>query len=307
MTRIVVAGENLIDLIVRADGVITPIAGGGPYNTARAIGRLGGDVAYLGRISRDRFGRDIRARLVADGVSPALIVDTDDPTTLALAELDASGAASYHFYVDGTAAAGLTPADVASAIGPDTQAIHAGTLGLVLEPMADATVALVDAAPDHVLVMVDPNVRPSIIRDAARYRGHLGAALARADVVKISTEDAAWLSPAQDPRAYAAELVASGVRVVLLTAGGDGVAVVTPSGIAEVAVPRVAVVDTVGAGDSFGGGFLVSWLDRGLGRADLGDHAAILACVERAVRVAAITCTRAGAEPPTTAELDAAP
>jgi fructokinase len=303
MTRIIVAGENLIDLIVRADGTITPIAGGGPYNTARTIGRLGGDVAYLGRISRDRFGRDIRSRLLADGVSPALIVDTDDPTTLALAELDASGAASYHFYVDGTAAAGLAPADVAGAIATDTQAIHAGTLGLVLEPMAQATVALVAAAPADVLVMVDPNVRPSIIRDAARYRGHLDAVLARADVVKISTEDAGWLAPDLPSRAYAARLVESGARVVLLTDGGEGVAVVTPDGITEVPVPSVDVVDTVGAGDSFGGGFLVSWLDRGLGRDDLGDRDAVLGCVERAIRVAAITCTRAGAEPPTRADL----
>lgn len=303
MTRIVVAGENLIDLIVRADGTITPVAGGGPYNTARTIGRLGGDVAYLGRISRDRFGRDIRSRLVADGVSPALIVETHDPTTLALAELDAAGAASYHFYVDGTAAAGLEPADVAGAIDADTQAVHAGTLGLVLEPMAQATVALVADAPPGVLVMVDPNVRPSIIRDAARYRGHLDATLGRADVVKISAEDAAWLAPAQTPRAYAADLVARGARVVLLTDGGEGVAVVTRDGATEVPVPRVAVVDTVGAGDSFGGGFLVSWLDRGLGRADLGDRDAVLACVERAIRVAAITCTRAGAEPPTRADL----
>lgn len=304
MTRVVVAGENLIDLIVRADGTITPVAGGGPYNTARTIGRLGGDVAYLGRISRDRFGRGIRAALIADGVSPALVVDTDDPTTLALAELDASGAASYHFYVDGTAAAGLTPEDVAGAIAADTQAIHAGTLGLVLEPMAQATVALVAAAPERILVMVDPNVRPSIIRDADRYRGHLDAALARADVVKVSVEDAAWLSPAQDPRAYAADLVARGARVVLLTAGGDGVAVVTPGDVTEVPVPRVEVVDTVGAGDSFGGGFLISWLDRGLGRTDLDDRSAVLACVERAVRVAAITCTRAGAEPPTKTDLE---
>ena len=303
MTRIVVVGENLIDLIVRADGTITPVAGGGPYNTARTIGRLGGEVAYLGRISRDRFGRDIRSRLVADGVSPALVVDTDDPTTLALAELDASGAASYHFYVEGTAASSLEPADVAGAIAADTQAIHAGTLGLVLEPMAQATVALVGAAPSGVLVMVDPNVRPSIIRDADRYRRHLDAALARADVVKISSEDATWLAPSTEPRGYAADLAARGARVVLLTDGGQGVAVVTRDGATEVPVPRVAVVDTVGAGDAFGGGFLVSWLDRGLGRDDLGEGDAVLACVERAIRVAAITCTRAGAEPPTKADL----
>jgi fructokinase len=306
MSAIVVAGENVIDLIVRMDGSVTPVAGGGPYNTARTIGRLGGDVAYLGRVSRDRFGRGIRAALTADGVDTALVVDTDDPTTLALAELDAGGAASYRFYVEGTAAAGLRDAHVADAIGSDTRAIHAGTLGLVLTPMADAVLRLVAGAPERVLVMVDPNVRPSIIRDASAYRARLAAVFRRADVVKVSTEDAAWLEPGAAPRTWATALLAAGPRAVLLTAGADAVSLVTADGITDLPVPPVAVVDTVGAGDAFGGGFLASWLDRGLGRADLGDRDALVACVARAIRVAALTCARAGAEPPTRDELDAA-
>ncbi len=306
MSRMVVAGESLIDLIVRGTGEIIPVAGGGPFNTARTIGRLGGHVAWLGRLSRDRFGRDMRDRLERDGVSPALIADTDDPTTLALAELDASGAARYRFYVDGTSAPGLSVADTAGALAPDTEALHVGTLGLVLTPMADALAALVASASAQVLVMVDPNCRPSIIRDEPGYRTRLDAVLGRADVVKVSTDDIDWLAPGVDHRAWASSLVALGVRVVLLTAGGGGVAVVTRDGIAEVRVPPVDVVDTVGAGDAFGGGFLASWLDRGLGRVDLDDRGAVVGCVERAVRVAALTCQRAGAEPPTRAELDAA-
>ena len=306
MSRIVVGGESLIDLIVRGDGRITPVAGGGPFNTARTIGRLGGDVAFLGRLSRDRFGRGMRDRLAQDGVGASLIVDTDDPTTLALAELDESGAAAYRFYVDGTSAPGLTVADTAAAVMDDTQALHVGTLGLVLTPMADALAGLVAAAPDRLLVMVDPNCRPSIIRDEPGYRARLERVLARADVVKVSTDDVEWLAPGTDHRAWATDLVSRGPRVVLLTAGGGGVAIVTPDGIADIPVPRVEVVDTVGAGDAFGGGFLVSWLERGLGRGDLGDHVAIVACVERAVKVAALTCQRAGAEPPTRSELDAA-
>lgn len=306
MSRIVVGGESLIDLIVRGDGAITPVAGGGPFNTARTIGRLGGDVAWLGRLSRDRFGRGMRDRLEHDGVSATLIVDTDDPTTLALAELDDSGAAAYRFYVDGTSAPGLTAADTDGAIGTDTQALHVGTLGLVLTPMADALAALVASAPDRVLVMVDPNCRPSIIRDETGYRARLQRVLTRADVVKVSTDDVDWLAPGEDHRTWALALVARGPRAVLLTAGSGGVAVVTPRGVADVAVPPVDVVDTVGAGDAFGGGFLHTWLARGLRRTDLHDRDAVVACVERAVRVAALTCGRAGAEPPTRAELDAA-
>ncbi len=305
MSRVVVAGENLVDRIVRADGTTVHAVGGGPFNTARTIARLGGDVAYLGRVSRDRDGRAIRAALEADGVDCSLVVGTDDPTTLAIAELGEDGSASYRFSVDGTAAAGLTPDDVGDAVGPTTRALHVGTLGLVLEPMAGALAGLVAEAPDGVLVMVDPNVRPSAIRDAARYRAVLAGILARADVVKISSEDARWLDPGREPADTAAALVAGGVRVVLLTAGGAAVVAVTRMRPIEVAVPRVSVVDTVGAGDAFGGGFLASWLDRGLGRADLDDDGAVIACVERAVRVAGLTCTRPGADPPWTAEVDA--
>jgi len=306
MSRVVVAGEALIDLIVSGAGGITPVAGGGPFNTARTIGRLGGDVAWLGRLSRDRFGRGMRDRLVQDSVSPALIVDTDDPTTLALAELDASGAATYRFYVDGTSAPGLSVGDTLGALAADTEALHVGTLGLVLPPMADALEALVAAAGAQVLVMVDPNCRPSIIHDAPAHRARLDVVLERADVVKVSTDDVDWLAPGVDHRAWASALAARGPRLVLLTAGSGGVAVVGRDGITDVPVPRVDVVDTVGAGDAFGGGFLASWLERGLGRAHLDDRAAVIACAERAVRVAALTCGRAGAEPPTRAELDAA-
>ena len=114
MSRIVVAGEALIDLIVAADGRLSAIPGGGPYNTARTIARLGGDVAFLGRLSSDRFGRTLRAALAADGVRLDLVSATDDPTTLAVAELDAHGTASYRFYVDGTSAPGLSQGDAAT-------------------------------------------------------------------------------------------------------------------------------------------------------------------------------------------------
>ena len=97
MATIVVAGEALIDLIVASDGRISAIPGGGPYNTARTIARLGGDVAFVGRLSSDRFGRTLRAALTADGVRLDLVSATDDPTTLAVAELDSHGTASYRF------------------------------------------------------------------------------------------------------------------------------------------------------------------------------------------------------------------
>ena len=132
---IVVAGEALIDLIVRRDGGMTANPGGGPYNTARTIARLGQPVTFLGRISSDRFGRDLRANLVRDGVAGDGVIATDDPTTLAVVELDEHGVAGYHFYVEGTSAAGLTDTDAAAVMAAASTALHVGTLGLVLEPI----------------------------------------------------------------------------------------------------------------------------------------------------------------------------
>ena len=192
---IVVAGEALIDLIVAADGAITAIPGGGPYNTARTIARLDGDVAYLGRISTDSFGRTLRAGLEADGVRLDLVVPTDAPTTLAVAELDATGTASYQFYVDGTSVPDLREPHVALAAAAPPVALHVGTLGLVLEPIGTSLERLVTAMPDSTLVMLDPNSRPSATRDPAAFRARIDRLATRADVVKVSDDDLAFMAP----------------------------------------------------------------------------------------------------------------
>ncbi|HEX5828922.1 MAG TPA: PfkB family carbohydrate kinase, partial [Candidatus Limnocylindrales bacterium] len=151
---IVVAGEALVDLIVRADGSLVAVPGGGPYNAARAVGRLGVPVAWLGGLSSDRFGRQLEVGLVEDGVSLALVQRTDAPTTLALAELDAGGAATYRFYTQGTSAPLVLPGPLHRGLPAGTRAVHAGTLGLVLDPMATTLEALVAALPEDVLVLV---------------------------------------------------------------------------------------------------------------------------------------------------------
>src|SRR3954469_8099114 len=133
---IIVAGESLVDLLVRPDGRVDAVPGGGPYNTARALGRLGVPVAFVGRLSNDAFGRMLRERLVADRVDIRWAPATDDPTLLAVAELDAAGAATYRFHTFGTAAAGLVATDLPEPLPADLTALHVGTLGLVLEPLA---------------------------------------------------------------------------------------------------------------------------------------------------------------------------
>ena len=302
---IVVGGEALIDLVVHADGRMAAIPGGGPFNTARTIGRLGLRVSFVGGLSTDRFGQRLVARLGDDGVDASLAVRTDDPTTLAVAELDSAGVASYRFYLAGTSADALGPDDLPDLAGSIVTAIHVGTLGLVIEPLADAMEALVAQAADDAVVMLDPNCRPTATADRDAYLARVDRLLLRSDVVKVSTEDLAFLRPDLDPAAAVERLLDAGPRVVLWTDGGAGARIVTGRGTTMVAAPRVAVVDTVGAGDAFGGGFLAAWVGSGRGRAELDGDEALLAATTHAVRVASFTCTRAGAEPPTTAELAA--
>jgi fructokinase len=219
---ILVGGEALIDLVPGADGALAAHPGGGPFNTARAVARLGRPVAYLGRLSTDRFGRRLEELLREDGVGLSSVVHTDEPTTLALAEVDADGSACYRFYERATAAPGLEPADALAALPDAVEILHVGTLGLVLEPVASALEAVVERLAGRALVVVDPNVRPGVIRDPDAYRSRLARVLARADVVKLSEEDAGWLAPGRSPVDAVRELLAGGPALGLFTRRGEG-------------------------------------------------------------------------------------
>jgi len=302
---IVVAGESLVDLLVRPDGSVEAVPGGGPFNTARSLARLGVPTAFVGRLSTDRFGRILRERLVADGVDLRWAAETDDPTLLAIAELDESGGATYRFHAAGSAAAGLAAADLPAELPPEVAAVHVGTLGLVLEPMASAVEALVGLVGDGVLVFVDLNVRRAAIADPAAYRARLDRVLARANVVKASADDLAWRSPGVPAEAAATALARDRSATVLLTDGDAPVRVVAPDAVDVLPVPRVPVVDTVGAGDAFGAGFLAAWHRTGLRRPDLVDRDAVARATAFAIRVGAASTMRAGATPPTVDEVDA--
>ena len=267
---VLVVGEALIDLIVSPSGGIEAIAGGGPFNIARPVARLDVPVAFGGGVSDDAFGRRISALLEADGVTAPDVTLDDLPS------------------LDGL------------------RILAVGTLGLVMHPIADTVDAAVAAVGESTLVFVDPNCRPGTIPDEAAYRALLDRLFARADVVKVSGDDLAYLDPDRPGIEVAQDIVARGARVVLFTDGGDAVRIVTRDDVVTVAVPRVEVVDTVGAGDSFGGAFLAFWESAGRGRADLDDAEVVRTTVERAVVVAGITCTRAGANPPRLSELPSA-
>jgi len=301
----VVGGEALVDLVARGAGDdLRALPGGGPFNTARTLARLGRPTAYLGRLSTDRFGTRLERMLADDGVALDAVVHTDEPTTLALAEVGEDGSATYRFYDRGTSAAGLRPEEAVAALPPDPVALHVGTLGLVLEPVAAALEAVVLHLADRALVVLDPNVRPSAIADPGAYRARLDRVLARTDVVKASAEDLAWLAPGAAPAEAARDLLDRGPSAVLVTLGGEGALVVHGTGDVTVTAPRVEVVDTIGAGDAFSGGVLAWWLERGLGPEALADRDLVAQATAFGCRVAALTCARPGADPPRRAELD---
>ena len=242
--------------------------------------------------------------LAADGVRLDAVVRTEEPTTLALAEIDETGSAKYRFYERATSAPGLTPEVALATLPPAVGILHVGTLGLTLEPMATALEAVVEELSGKALVAVDPNIRPWVIGDGESYRRRLRRVLGHSDVVKVSEEDLAWLEPQRTATAAARSLLDLGPQVVLLTRGGDGAVAVTADGETPVAAPAVTVVDTIGAGDSFGGGFLAWWRSQGLGRAELADNDLVLEATRFAALVAARTCARPGASPPFLHELD---
>ena len=300
---ITVMGEALIDIIVDPHGEVTSVVGGAPLNTARTIARLGESASFLGGVSTDAFGQRILRMLTGDGVTLALGHQVPEPSTLAIAQIDASGAATYRFMLEGTSAAAITPEMALACVGADVSVLHVGTLGLVLEPLASASAALVAAAREDQIVMVDPNCRPSVMTSSEVFDRTLTSVFTRADVIKVSGDDLAFMFPGERPATAAEQIHMRTGATVLFTDAADAVRVVCTGGSNVLPVPPVTVVDTVGAGDSFSGGFLVHWVQNGWTRTDLTNLDKVSAAAEFGIRVAGITCQRAGAEPPFAHEL----
>ena len=302
---ILVAGESLIDLIVGAQGAVHASPGGAAFTAARTIARLGQPVRFLGRFSADPFGQVLIENLVKDQVELALPDRVAQPTALAVVAVDGTGVPQYWFHLAETATFLLDEATAGAALQADVTALHVGTLGLIVPPMATELERLVQRLPDPVLLFLDPNWRERAIPDADAHRSRIRRMLPRTDILKSSTEDLAFLVPGATVPEAAGRLLGWGARCVLITDGPAAIWAFTASGQLSVPVPQVEVVDTVGAGDSFGGGFLAWWAEHGLARADLADLGRLRAAVTAGARVAAVTCSRAGAEPPWRHELDA--
>ncbi|MEV0596096.1 carbohydrate kinase family protein [Nonomuraea cavernae] len=271
--------------------------GGGPANTAVALARLGGRTRFFGRISGDVFGGLFREHLAASGVDLSGCVDAAEPSTLAVASLDEHGQAGYRFYAEGAADWRWSPAELGSRDLSGVSCLHTGSLALVREPGRQAVEAFAAAAAERVTVSIDPNVRPSLARRAdyqvARWCGV-------ADVLKLSDEDLAFLAPGEPVEQVCDAWHEAGARLIVVTKGASGALVSLAGARAEVAAPKVTVVDTVGAGDAFTAGLLHRLDERGLlgGRLDDLDLATAAEAASFAARVAALTCAVAGADPP---------
>jgi fructokinase len=313
--RVVVAGESLVDLVPDGEGGHRALPGGSPFNVAVGLGRLGVPTGLLGPISVDEHGTLLAARLADAGVRILPAARTARPTTLATVTLDDAGHASYTFSLDGTSATGMGPDDVAAAVaeepGTASAALHVSLGAVTLaSPGTGALLAelLADAA-SRPLVSLDPNVRPAVMRDMDAERAAIARAVAVVDLVKVSDDDLRTLHPDRDPLAVAGGWARSGPAMVIVTRGGDGATAVRAEGALTVATLPVDVVDTVGAGDAFTSGLLAALDDRGLldrealRRADATTLREVLAF---AAQVAAVTCTRRGADPPRREELPSA-
>ncbi len=301
---IVVCGEALIDLVDSPDGRQRGTPGGGPFTTARALARLGIPTQFLGRLSTDAFGQQLRDLLKADGADLSLTSFGSEPTTLAIADVDTDGHAAYRFIFDGTAAPNLTRQMLPASLSSGVRALHVGTLGLVFEPIARTLAGLVEREHGNLMVMVDPNIRAAALNGTAGYRARLDRIIGESTIVKASDADITWLYPELDLQPAASALLARGPSLVVVTLGADGAFGLCAGTEVRVKAPVVEVVDTIGAGDAFGAG-LLAWLydhDR-LNRALHLERDELRAALEFACLVASITCTRAGADPPHRAEL----
>lgn len=304
-----VIGEGLVDVVQRSSGIEAHV-GGSPLNVAVGLARLDHPVQFIGRYGRDAYGESLAAHLKASSV---MLPQAPDglPTSVATALVDDDGAATYTFDL-AWELPGL--AERLPFMLQGTTLLHTGSIATMLAPGAADVLAAVEHSHPFATISFDPNCRPSIITDADYARRQVEKFVILSDIVKASDEDLAWLYPGVDvldsARRWLSLGGAGGPAMVVVTRGASGPWAVTAAGEAEFAAPRVEVADTVGAGDSFMAALLSGVVDRGLAgaqnRADLRalpteDLAALLA---HATRAAAVTVSRAGANPPTRAELN---
>ncbi|MEO6885039.1 MAG: carbohydrate kinase [Jatrophihabitantaceae bacterium] len=307
---VAVVGEGLVDVSPAAGGrPETARPGGSPLNVAVGLARLQQPVALFARFARDEHGRLLRAHATSNGVDLTHAVDAAEPSTTARVHLDTDGAAQYDFAVDGTADFAWTDEEL-EALPAEANIVHFGSLASWRSPGADVIdrrIAQLRTA-GAVLISFDPNIRPGLQLDPLAARNAVERSIAHAHLVKASEDDVRYLYSGDEVQTVARRWLSGGVGLVIITRGPGGSSAFTDGVRVDRPSPRVDVVDTVGAGDAFTAGLLDALLRRSLGTpvtftGALADPRRLAAVLNDAALVAALTCTRAGADPPTAKEL----
>lgn len=297
-----IVGEALVDVVVAPDGTSSTHPGGSPANVALGLGRLGRDVELLTALGDDAHGQLVRAHLEASRVQLAGGTPATK-TSVATAHVDAQGIATYDFDL-----AWALPADAVTRPAP--LAVHTGSIAAVLEPGGTEVEALLRKARASSTLTYDPNARPTLMGQPRAALARIEAFVELADVVKVSDEDLEWLMPGVDPIDAARQWASADTALVVVTRGGEGSVAVASGAVIEVPSVRVDVADTVGAGDSYMAGLIDGLWTAGLlgaGRREAlatAPASVISQILERCARIAAITVSRAGANPPSAAELE---
>ena len=294
-----VCGEVLIDLLPGTPNRLA-IVGGGPANTAKALSRLGHNVQFIDGISTDKYGQSARAELIRDGVGLDLTLTSDLPTCTATVSLSDDGSASYEFLIDGTATFAFDNSWLPDPERLKPEVLQIGTLVTIIEPGASVLYDWAVKVGEFAPIVFDPNIRPSVMPDLVKYRDEVEKWIKISSVVKFSEDDIAALYPTEDPIEIAKICLEKGVQLVVITRGADGLVGVTADGVVEVPGIKVSVVDTVGAGDTVGAIIVEAVVQRGVLNLTGSNLKEVL---HRAAVAAAITCSRAGAQPPRAFEL----
>jgi len=290
-----VCGEVLIDILPTG-----PVVGGGPANTAKALARLGYEVDFIDGISNDAYGMSARKELSRDGVGLTLALASDKPTCTATVTLDSKGSASYEFLIDGTATFDFNNSWLPDPEGLKPSVLHIGTLVTIIEPGATVLFDWALKVGEFAPIVFDPNIRPSVMGDRAKYASAVEKWVSISSVVKVSDDDIKWLYPEESLDVVAHRWIAAGVNCVVITRGAHGLIGFTAKGMEEVDGIKVDVVDTVGAGDTVGAIVVEAIIKHSVH----GLEGQVLnAVLHKAAIAAAITCSRAGAQPPRTHEL----
>lgn len=304
MTRGLVIGESLIDIVERDDQVTADHVGGSPLNVAVGLARLGRDVDFLTRIGNDEYGRRIAEYVNTAGAQLLSDSSSTTRTPTARVHIGDDGSADYVFDLDWQLSG--TP-EVAPPLF-----VHTGSIAAVREPGCMAVAALIDAYHLSATVTLDPNVRPALIVDRDLARERIEHFVERSDVVKVSEEDLRWIDPDRPPERLASTWLALGPSVVAVTMGDRGAMAVCAAGVAQVQARPVQVVDTVGAGDAFMAGLIDALWAMGLLGADRRGELrrirldTLTAALDKATVAATLTVARAGADLPDRTALDAA-